>query len=452
MPVGHIYLVTIALVLAGASCGKDRASQSETQANTEAPATEGAFCEEHGVLEAVCTKCNPTLIPVFQAKGDWCEEHGFPESFCPIHHPELGGRPQADVTSSGAPADGTKVRFRTKEAATLAGIEVVQAEKRSGGARLEAAVTIVYDATRHAEVNARAPGVIKKLTADVGTIVKAGTPLATVESAAVGADRSRVRAAAARVEFAKLEYTRESRLLESGSVAQRDVFAAKLALDDAKAEASAARAALGMVGTGGGESSGYILRAPIAGTVTSRKATIGHMVDLETVLFEIVDTSVMWVEIDIPESSLSVVRAGQSTAIVVDAMPDREWPGTIEYLAPAIDPRTRTAKARLSLDNPDGLLRANMYGRALIELADAKPTVMVPKEAVQRAGGTALVFVRLAQDAFEARRVRVGRSEGAQVEILEGIEPGEPVAATGSFLLKTETLKGSIGAGCCDVE
>ena len=71
---------------------------------------------------------------------------------------------------------------------------------------------------------------------------------------------------------------------------------------------------------------------------------------------------------------------------------------------------------------------------------------------MQRAGGVALVFVRLAQDVFETRRVRVGLSDGAFVELLEGVEPGEPVATTGSFLLKTETLKGSIGAGCCDVE
>lgn len=447
-----IYAVAVACLLAGASCGPSTEPKNNPESPPNVSAVEGAFCEEHGVLEAVCTKCNPSLIPVFQAKGDWCEEHGYPESFCPIHHPELGGRPAADVTSDGAPADGTKVRFRTKEAASLAGIEVVEAKKRTGGARLEAAVTIVYDATRYAEVNARAPGVIKKLWADVGMVVEARAPLTTIESASVGVDRSRVRAAQTRVEIAKLEYDRESTLLGSGGASQRDVLATKLSLEDAKADRSAAKAALGMVGTGGGDSSGYILRAPLAGTVTTRRATIGHMVDLETVLYEIVDTSVMWVEIDVPEDSLALVRVGQNASIVVDAMPDRTWPGRIEYLAPAIDPRTRTAKARLSLDNPDGLLRANMYGVARIELADAKPTVMVPKQAVQRAGGATLVFVRLAKDAFEARRVRIGRSEGAHVEILQGIEAGEPVAATGSFLLKTETLKGSIGAGCCDVE
>lgn len=446
------YGLIVVLAFTVFSCGQSESVRNEKQASTQSSASEGAFCEEHGVLEAVCTKCNPSLIPVFQAKGDWCEQHQFPASFCPIHHPEMKGRPSADVTSTGAPADGTKVRFRTKEAATLAGIEVLPAVKRSGGARLEAAATLVYDATRYAEVNARASGVIVKLTADVGTVVKVGTPLATVESAAVGTERSRVRAADTRVQIAKLEYERGSSLLESGIASERDVLAAKLTLENAKADKSSARAGLRMIGTGGGKSSEYLVRSPLRGTITSRGATIGHMVDLQSVLFEVVDTSIMWVEIDIPENSLSLVRVGQSTTISVDAMPDRQWRGKLEYLAPSIDPRTRTAKARLSLDNSDGVLRANMYGQAHIELADAKPTVMVPKMAVQRAGGTALVFVRLTQDSFEARRVRIGRSEGTQVEILEGIESGEPVAVTGSFLLKTETLKGSIGAGCCDVE
>lgn len=447
MLVVRIAVVAVALLTVGCA---DK--EQSTKASAPTTAAEGAFCEEHGVLEAVCTQCNPKLIPVFQAKGDWCEEHRFPESFCPVCHPERGGKPVADVSSDGAPADGTKVRFRTKEAATLAGIEVVLAERRPGGARLEAVATVVYDATRHAEVNARAPGVVKKLSVDLGSVVKAGTPLARIESAAVGADRSRLRAAGTGVEVAKAAYDRETALRDKGLASDKDVLAAKREWENAKAEHSAARAALGMVGAGGGESGIYVLRSPLAGTVTARNVTVGHMVDIKKVLFEIVDTRTMWVEIDLPEDQLSLVNAGQSVVIVLDAMPTREWRGTIDYIATAVDVRTRTAKARVALDNPEGRLRANMYGAAFIELGDSKPTVMVPKEAVQRAGSATLVFVRLAQDVFEARRVRVGLSEGDLIEILEGVEAGEPVATTGSFLLKTETLKGSIGAGCCDVE
>lgn len=446
-----IHVAALALLTA-IGCGKEPAAKDEQQGTSAAAAADGAFCAEHGVLEAVCTKCNPKLIPVFQAKGDWCEEHGFPESLCPICHPERGGKPAVSVAGDKAPADGTKVRFRTKEAASLAGIEVANATLRTGGARLEAVATVVYDATRYAEVNARAPGVVRALKADVGAKVKIGQALAIIESAAVGADRSRLRAATTRVEIAKAEHVRESELRDKRIASDKDVLAAKLVWENAKSDQASARAAVAMVGSSGADSGSYVLRAPLAGTVTARKASIGHMVDLETMLFEIVDTSMMWVEADLPENALSLVQAGQKVTVVLDSMPKREWSGSIGYIAPMVDPKTRSAKARIALDNPDGQLRANMYGTALIELAEAKPTVMVPTAAVQRVGDAKLAFVRIAEDVFEARRLRLGLTEGGFVEVLSGVTTDELVATTGSFLLKTETLKGSIGAGCCDVE
>jgi cobalt-zinc-cadmium efflux system membrane fusion protein len=441
------------LALAAAGCqDEEPASVAGENKKTSARPAEGAMCAEHGVLEAVCTKCNPKLAPIFQAKGDWCAEHGFPESFCPICHPERGGKPATNVAGDGAPADGTKVRFRTKDTARLAGIETTKAEARAGGARLEAVATIVYDATRHAQINARADGVVRRIEVDVGAQVKKDAPLALVESAAVGADRSRVRAAATRLRVAEAAHRRTHSLYESGIAPEKDVQEAGQTLDEARSELAAARASLGMVGAGEAGAGGYTVRAPIAGTVIRRGAMIGHLVDTDHVLFEIVDTSTMWVEIDVPEDRVGEVAPGQAVTVVLDATPGREWKGKLDYVAPEVDPRTRTARARARLDNNDAALRANLYGRALIELGAVRPTVMVPREAVQRAGGASLVFVRLAQDVYEARRVKIGLSEGNLVELASGVKPGEPVATRGSFLLKTETLKGAIGAGCCDVE
>lgn len=439
----------IVAALALSSCkGK---TSSKTEEPTATAAKEGEFCEEHGVLEAVCTKCNPKLIPVFQAKGDWCEEHGFPMSFCPIHHPERAGRPAADVKSDGAPPNGTKVRFKTKEAAAQAGIATAPAEERPGGARLEAIATIAYDATRRAEVNARAPGVVRSLKVDIGAKVSAGAALATIESAQVGEDKSRFDAANARVLAAETNYKRETEMFAKGISAKRDVEVAKQALDEAIAARNGASSSLGVVGARGAGST-YTLTTPLGGTVVRRTATIGHMVGVEEALFEIVDTSAMWAEIDVPETQLANVAPGQSVTVTVENIAERTFPGTIDYVAPEVDATTRTAKARVALKNPDGVLRANMFARAEIALANAKPTVMVPQAAVQRAKGVALVFVQLAPDQYEARRVKLGLTQGDMVEIIEGVKPGETVATRGSFLLKTETLKGAIGAGCCDVE
>jgi cobalt-zinc-cadmium efflux system membrane fusion protein len=104
------------------------------------------------------------------------------------------------------------------------------------------------------------------------------------------------------------------------------------------------------------------------------------------------------------------------------------------------------------LVNDDGMLRANMFAQARIAAGAARTSVMVPRAAVQRAKSVQLIFVRVSENEYEARRVQIGAADADHMEVLKGIRPGEEVVTTGSFLLKTETLKDSIGAGCCEGE
>ncbi len=423
----------------------------EDPSGVRASETDPEMCAEHGVLEAVCTQCNPALIPVFQAKGDWCDEHGFPESFCPICNPEAGGRPaEQDLSADGSPPDGTTVRFKTRDAAKRAGIEVTEAVEAPWTSGTEAVARLGWDATRVALVSARSPGVVASIRADVGTPVEPGTVLATLRSAHVGGDRSRVSAARRGVSVAEAELARKRDLLASGVSSEREVLAAEQALATAEAELGALEAEIGLVGGGSGDA--YAVTAPLAGVITERHASVGQSVDPEMPLFQVVDASRMWAELDVAESDLGTVSAGQEVRITLDAMPDRTFEGRLDYLAPSVDPQTRTARARVVLDNPDGALRAHMYGTAHILTDTESAVVTVPSAAVQAAGDVHLVFVREAVDQFVGRRVRVVARSGDQVRIAGPVKPGDPVATTGSFLLKTETLADSIGAGCCDVE
>jgi len=445
-----------ALLLMLTGCQQQRASTTEAvSTRAEAPtaaAVAADMCAEHGVLEALCTKCHPKLIPIFQTKGDWCAEHGFPESICPIHHPERGGRPAIDVAVDEAPADGTMIRFKTLQTAREAGLEVASAVHGADSGGVEATATIVADASKMALVNASAAGVVRAIRADLGSRVSRGSPLAVIESASVGESRSRLQAARARAQLTEATYRREKELQEKGISAAKDVQAAEQEWESAKAEVAAASSALGMVGTGGGASGTYTLRAPIAGTVTRRTATVGTMVDLEKPLFEIVDTSSLWAEIDVPEREAPRVRMGQRVVLRLDGLGGREFSGRLSYIAPVVDPQTRTVKARAAITNHDGALRANMYAKARIFTAAGTSAVLVPRAAVQEAKGVNLVFVRLAEDQYEARRVSVASATGDLVSVNGGVQAGEVVVTTGSFLLKTETMKEGIGAGCCDVE
>ena len=234
-----------------------------------------------------------------------------------------------------------------------------------------------------------------------------------------------------------------------GVSSQRALLDAEREREQARADVASAQSALTMVGASRDGSARYTLTAPIAGVVTQRHATIGRLVDGDDTLFEVVDPSVMWIELDVAEADLALVRVGQPVAIALDMLPDRELTAELSYVAPAIDLRTRTAVARAPLPNPDGSLRANLFGRGRIAVSDPRAAVWVPRSAVQRARATSVVFVRIAADLFEARRVAVAAVNGERASVTGRVSAGDDVVTDGSFLLKTETLKESIGAGCC---
>ena len=440
----------LALTIVVAACGGEkRAASQESPDKAAASAVDAGMCAEHGIAEAICTKCNPKLIPIFKAKGDWCEEHGFPESACPICHPERGGQPAVGIAEDGAPPDGAKVCLKAKDVAKKAGIETVPALARSEGGGIVATATLAFDATRRALVNARSPGVVRAIHADLGAKVARGAALVAIESADVGAERSRLQGARARMLTAEKHYRREKDLADKGVSSGKEVLDAAQAWEEAKAEHAAIAASLGLVGQGRG-SNGYTLASPIAGTIVTRNATIGTMVGTEETLFEVVDTSTMWVEIDVPESEVSSVAVGQKVVVNVDGLGERQFEGEIATIAAQVDPHTRTARARAALANSDGVLRANMFARARIVLGGDRTSVTVPRLAIQRVGDVHLAFVRTKEDEFEVRRVDLGTREDKVVEVTRGLKSGEQVVAQGSFILKTETLKDSIGDGCTD--
>jgi cobalt-zinc-cadmium efflux system membrane fusion protein len=440
----------VVFLLATVSCS----GESKEIKETKTAVSPGKICE-HGIQEAICTKCNPGLIAVFRAKGNFCEEHGFPESACPICHPEKKGQIVVENTTKkpeapAPPEDGTKVRLKTKETARLAGIMTVQASESPNNAVLSTTATITYDATKYAQINARASGVIRELKVDIGSPINAKDALAVIQSASVGADRSKVKGASAALATAKENYRRTKELVEQGLTAQRDLLAAQANLDAAQAEYNSSTAALGEIDKGAQFVGGYSLTTPIAGVVVQRNATLGKFVDTDEILFEVADTSSMWVELDIPELDVHMVSVNQEIAVSVDGLPGRQFKGKISYLSPAVDRQTRTVKARASLENPDGTLRANMFATALI-LGETRNAVVIPRGAVQNTRGVNLVFVKLAEDVYEARYVTLLEDDGSGdlVSISKGVTSGEEVVTDGSFLLKTETLKESIGAGCC---
>lgn len=439
-----ILLFVALLVLA--ACGGDDPAERPIATG---PFDADAMCTEHGVLQALCTRCNPALAPVFQARGDWCAEHEYPESICPICHPERGGRPAAAVEGAEPiPAEGERLFLRSEQSAERAGIETAEVLARSEPVRIEAPARLVFDARSRAIVNPRAPGVVAAIEADLGMRVEAGATLAVLDSAQAGELRARMSAARERVTTAERALERATTLHGEQIGSERAVLEARAELAAAQAEVASASTSSRLLGRSAGRSRVALL-SPVAGTVVARHVAIGQLVDPEDELFEVVDTRILWAEIDVPEDAAGRLAAGHPVRLTLDSMPGSAIEATVEYLAAEVDPHTRTVLARASVPNPEGRLRAQMLASASIEVEPARDGTFVPRIAVQHARGHDFVFVPTEAEAYEVRRVRIVSRSGELVEVEGRLAAGERIVTQGAFLLLAEALPNALGAGCC---
>ena len=192
-------------------------------------------------------------------------------------------------------------------------------------------------------------------------------------------------------------------------------------------------------------SSKLALRSPVTGTVLERNVVEGQFISADTPLFTVADLSRVWVLVDLYEMDLGRVRVGDRVRFTVDGLPGREFTAAIEFVYPTVSSETRTLKARLSLANPDGLLKPGMYGQVDVASHRGGSALIVPSEAVVNTGEYSYVFLARGDGHFEPRRVWTGRGDGDRVTILKGLAEGDTVVASASFLIDSESrLKAAI--------
>jgi cobalt-zinc-cadmium efflux system membrane fusion protein len=192
------------------------------------------------------------------------------------------------------------------------------------------------------------------------------------------------------------------------------------------------------------------VRAPFAGELVERTAVRGALIEAGKPLFTLADRSTMWAMLNLPESVLARVKAGQTVELQVESLPGQTFTGKLTWIGAEVDERTRMARARAEVANPDGLLKANMFAQARILTRTAEGALLLPASAIQNVESRPMIFVKLADDLFEARVVRVGARFDDRLEIVEGLKPHEPVAVAHSYPLKSALLISRLGAGCAD--
>jgi cobalt-zinc-cadmium efflux system membrane fusion protein len=284
--------------------------------------------------------------------------------------------------------------------------------------------------------------------------------MATLTSPEVARGKSEFLSARAEEKFRLTVLTREQELVAQNISARQELDQARAAYEIARNETAMTRQrllnfglterAVLVVEETGSTSSELDILAPLSGTIVDRHAVPGEAVEPGDALFKIARLSSMWLELSIPEHEVSLVAVGQTVSATFDAQPSLQATGRVTWIGSSVDEQSRMVKGRAVVANPDLLLRHGMFGRARIRTEFASDGLFVPAGAVQHIDDRAFVFVRLADDLFELRRVSLGVKDGAKIAIMTGLDPKDEIVVAHSFTLKSEFLKSRLGAGCVD--
>jgi len=187
--------------------------------------------------------------------------------------------------------------------------------------------------------------------------------------------------------------------------------------------------------------------SPVAGTVVEKMAVEGMRYQPGETLFRIVDTSTMWVLAEVYEQDLAFVKVGDMAKVTVNTWPDRSFPGRVTFIYPSVGKESRTAKLRIEVANPGGLLRADMAAAVEIETPIAGRWVAVPDSAVIDSGKRQIVLVERGEGRYEPRPVKLGARVPGYVQVLDGLKPGERIVTSATFLIDAESnLRAALGA------
>jgi cobalt-zinc-cadmium efflux system membrane fusion protein len=323
-------------------------------------------------------------------------------------------------------------------------VQVVAVERSRLKRMLRLTGSVAYNAFETTPVITQVSGPVSRIVVAPGQAVRTGQPMLYVSSPDYAQTRTNYLKARDALSLAEKNYARSQDLYAHHAISQADLLQSESTRNQAKADLEAAEQALKVLGVhdldsllSGPASPEIPVLAPIAGEVVERLVGPGQVVQAgATQCFTISNMSTVWVLANVYEHDLGYVRVGDPVTIRTDAYPTL-FRGRISYIAPALDPASRTLQVRIVTENPGEKLKKDMYVMASVQAGVMENALSVPDAAVLRtAENEPFVYVATGPNEFAQRLVRVGDSQGGRTHIVTGLEPGERVAADGSLFLQ----------------
>jgi cobalt-zinc-cadmium efflux system membrane fusion protein len=324
----------------------------------------------------------------------------------------------------------------------MAHVQVVQAVRASLPQNLRFTGSVAYDALATTPVFSAVGGPVKEILVAPGDMVKAGQPLLHVRSPDYSQARSAYLKARDALQLADKSYQRAQDLYAHKAIAQKDLEQAESDRSQAQADVESMGDALRALGIDDPDvkpanTLQIPVLAPVSGEIVERLVGPGQLLQAgATQCFTISDTSKVWVLVNVYQAAVGSVHVGDTAEITTDAWP-QVFRGRISYVAPAMDPATRTLQERIETENPDHRLKKDMYVNATVHAGSIENALLVPDSSVLRdTENQPFVYVQSGSNQFGRRLVTLGDSANGRTQIKTGLKEGESVAGDGSLFLQ----------------
>jgi len=335
-------------------------------------------------------------------------------------------------------------------------LTVGRVESRDLAVSLQVPARVEVDASRVARVGSPVSGRITKLLVLEGRSVQRGETLATLHSTDLSDTQFSFVKAFSQQKLAEQAAGRAEQLVKADVFGRAELERRQAELLQASTEAAAFRTQLRGLGMTDATikalesdrklNAEYPILSSISGTVLERNVTLGQIVQPAEKAFLVADLSNVWLVADVPEQEASRIYAGMRVSVVVPSLPDQQLGGRLDYVAPIVDPGTRTVQVRMNLPNSRGLYKPSMLA-SMVFLDRTERKTVVPATAVVRQEDKDYVFIQLAANRFILRPVTLGSDSGEDRVLESGVGPEEKIVLDGAFHLNNQRKQNEIKRG-----
>jgi cobalt-zinc-cadmium efflux system membrane fusion protein len=320
---------------------------------------------------------------------------------------------------------------------------------------LQVSAHVETDASRIARVGSPVAGRILKLVVFEGQSVRPGTVLATLHSTDLSDAQLELVKAYSQKNLAETATKRAEQLVAADVIGRAELERRQAELLQASTEAASYRTQLRGLGMSDAQiqklvttrelNADYPIVTPKGGTVLERKVTVGQVVQPADPVFTIADLSIVWIVANVPEEDAGLLRKGMDVAVQIPALP-RQINGHLSYVAPIVDPATRTVQVRMDIANPQGIYRPDQLA-SMTFTGHTVQKLTVPQTAVVRQENRDYIFIEIAPNKFVLREVVLGEETDDRRVLQSGIREGERIVLDGAFHLNNQRKQNAIKGG-----